>query len=92
MHDTAAHLVDRILPSAPYRQWVLSFPKWLRVLVARDPRLAMDVQNIFLASIFVWQRKKAREKGVIGELGVGSVVFSQRFGNHCSYCDVVHSY
>ena len=81
MHDIAAHLVDRILPSAPYRQWVLSFPKWLRVHIARDPCLAKQVQNIFQASIFVWQRKKAREKGVEGELGVGSVVFSQRFGD-----------
>lgn len=26
MADTAAYLVDRVLPSAPYRQWVLSLP------------------------------------------------------------------
>ena len=27
MHDTAAHLVDRVLPHVPYRQWVMSFPR-----------------------------------------------------------------
>jgi hypothetical protein len=29
MADTAAHLVDRVLPPADYRQWTLSFPCWL---------------------------------------------------------------
>jgi hypothetical protein len=40
MADTAAHLVDRVLPQAPYRQyrqWVLSVPKPLRLRLARDP-------------------------------------------------------
>src|SRR5260370_21867962 len=27
MHDTAAHLVDRVLPHVPVRQWVLSLPR-----------------------------------------------------------------
>src|SRR5207248_8638891 len=26
MHDTAAHLVDRVIPRVPVRQWVLSLP------------------------------------------------------------------
>ena len=30
MADTAAHLVDRVLPQAPVRQWVLSLPFSLR--------------------------------------------------------------
>jgi hypothetical protein len=30
MADTAAHLVDRVLPEAPVRQWVLSLPFALR--------------------------------------------------------------
>jgi transposase-like zinc-binding protein len=28
MHDTAAHLVDGVLPHVPVRQWVLSLPRW----------------------------------------------------------------
>jgi hypothetical protein len=30
MADTAAHLVDRVLPEVPFRQWVLSLPFPLR--------------------------------------------------------------
>ena len=33
MADTAAHLVDRVLPLAPVRQWVLTLPFRLRFLV-----------------------------------------------------------
>jgi hypothetical protein len=28
MHDTAARLVDGVLPRVPVRQWVLSLPRW----------------------------------------------------------------
>ena len=37
--DLAAHLVDRVLPAAPYRQWTLSLPWPLRPRLARDRRL-----------------------------------------------------
>jgi hypothetical protein len=30
MADTAAHLVDRVFPHVPVRQWVLSFPHAFR--------------------------------------------------------------
>jgi hypothetical protein len=37
MADTAAHLVDRVLPQVPIRQWVLSFPIAVRYwLTTRD--------------------------------------------------------
>ena len=34
MADTAAHLVDRVLPQVPIRQWVLSLPFALRYRLA----------------------------------------------------------
>ncbi len=34
MANTAAHLVDRVLPAVPVRQWVLSLPFELRALAA----------------------------------------------------------
>jgi len=34
MADTAAHLVDRVLPEVPVRQWVLSLPWQLRYRLA----------------------------------------------------------
>ena len=36
MVDLAAHLVDRVLPDVPVRQWVLSLPFGLRYLVAHN--------------------------------------------------------
>ncbi|RMH37712.1 MAG: hypothetical protein D6689_20725 [Deltaproteobacteria bacterium] len=36
MADTAARLVDERLPEARYRQWVLSFPHRLRVVISHD--------------------------------------------------------
>jgi len=34
--DTAANLVDRILPEVPYRQWVLTFPWEIRFFLGTD--------------------------------------------------------
>jgi len=46
MADTAAHLVDRVLPAAPVRQWVLSLPFALRYLLAYDARLLGAVLRV----------------------------------------------
>ena len=40
MNEAAAHLNDRILPSVPLRQWVVTFPGWLAVRLAFDASLA----------------------------------------------------
>ena len=48
MADTAAHLVDRVLPMVPIRQWVLSLPFALRYRLAYDSGLATDVLHIFI--------------------------------------------
>jgi hypothetical protein len=42
MADTAAHLVDRVLPRVPVRQWVLSLPFGLRYRLARDRELTAN--------------------------------------------------
>ena len=36
MHDTSARLVERVLPAASYRQWVLTVPFPLQLRIARD--------------------------------------------------------
>ena len=91
MHDTAAHLVDRILPIVPYRQRVIAYPKWLRILLARDAGIMSKARNIFLASIFVWQRKQARKKGIEGRIGVGAISFDQRFGDSLNLSPHTHA-
>jgi hypothetical protein len=39
MAESAALLVDEVLPHEPVRQWVLSFPFQLRFLFANRPEL-----------------------------------------------------
>jgi hypothetical protein len=47
MHDTSARLVERVLPAASYRQWVLTVPSPLRLRIARDPGELSRVLNLF---------------------------------------------
>jgi hypothetical protein len=43
MAQTAAHLVDHVIPPVPVRQWVISVPKRLRGMLADRPAaVAMD--------------------------------------------------
>ncbi len=42
MADTAAHLVDCVLPEVPVRQWVLTLPYPLRYRCAWDARLTSE--------------------------------------------------
>jgi hypothetical protein len=51
MADTAAHLVDQVLPQAPYRQWVFTVPRALRLRLARDPAWATWVGNLAVRAI-----------------------------------------
>jgi hypothetical protein len=51
MADTAAHLVDHVLPSAPYRPWVLSLPKLLRLRLARHPAWTTWVGGLIVRAI-----------------------------------------
>jgi ribosomal protein S27E len=46
MAETAAHLVDDVIPRVPVRQWVLSFPIPLRLLFATHPQLLALVLTI----------------------------------------------
>lgn len=79
MADTAAHLVDRVLPRAPYRQWVFTVPKPLRLVLARDPAWTSWVGNLVVRAIGAWQRRVARKRGLRTPL-TGAVTFVQRFG------------
>ena len=79
MADTAAHLVDRVLPAAGYRQWVFTVPKSLRLRLARDPAWASWVNRLIVRAIAVWQRREARGLG-FRNVQTGAITFVQRFG------------
>src|SRR5438093_1366740 len=60
MADTAAHLVDHVIPDVPVRQWVLSPPHALRYRVAHDSQLLAVLIRIFIRTIFSSLRRRAR--------------------------------
>ena len=61
MAATAATLVDEVLPVARYRQWTLSVPWQLRLLLATRPALVSWVLGVFVRKVFAWQRLVARD-------------------------------
>ncbi len=81
MADSAAHLVDNVLPQAPYRQWTLSLPKHVRWKMVREPALLSRVQATFLRTVFTWQRRLAKRELGIAQPLCGAVSFVQRFGS-----------
>ena len=81
MSDTAAHLVDRVFPHVPVRQWVLSFPYALRYRLAYDARLVSDVLAIFTKTVFESLLRRAQEFGAVRKAQCGAVTFIQKFGS-----------
>jgi hypothetical protein len=59
MADTAAHLVNCVLPEVPIRQWVLTLPYRLRYRCAYDATLASQVLGAFVRSLFAALRRRA---------------------------------
>src|SRR2546425_11510403 len=81
MSDTAAHLVARVFPRVPVRQWVLSLPYALRYRLAYDARMVSDVLSIFTKTVFGSLIRRSREFGAIRNAQCGAVTFIQRFGS-----------
>jgi len=94
MHDTAAHLVDRVLPRrVPVRQWVLTFPPPLRLALAYDSSLLSAALTIFIRALFAFQRRRARSLGLPTTRSTtsGTVSFVQRFGSALQLTPHVHT-
>jgi len=66
MAETAAKLVDRVLPEVPVRQWVLSMPWRLRYLLASDPALCSAVRRSFLRAVFAFYGSRLKREGFPG--------------------------
>ena len=81
MADTAAHLVDSVLPEVPVRQWVLTLPYPLRYRCAWDARLTSEVLRAFLRALFADQRRRARIHHGVPRGQCGAVTAIQRFGS-----------
>jgi hypothetical protein len=80
MNEQAAHLVDRVLPHVPYRQWVLTLPGELARVVAFDADLATAVFGVFADELSRWQRERANDLG-IADPQAGNLLEIQRFAD-----------
>jgi ribosomal protein S27E len=79
MAESAALLVDDILPEAPVRQWVLSFPFALRFLFATRPAVMGRVLGIVYRTLATHQIRKAGHTH--RSASTGAVTLIQRFGS-----------
>ena len=88
--DIAAHLVDRLLPEARYRQFVLTFPWELHFLLSVDRQFMTRMLTAYLQSLFAWQRWRGRRLGI--EAGqTGAITFIQRFNASLGLFPHLHS-
>jgi len=96
MAQTAADLVDSVIPRVPVRQWVLSFPIPLRILFAAHPELLSPLLQIIHCVIATFLIKQSGLKR--GQAHTGVVTLIQRFGSaanlnihlHCLVLDGVY--
>ena len=72
--------IDNVLPDAPVRQWVLSFPWPLRFLFAREPKALSRCLAVIIRAIETDLIKRAGLNRASGAKG-GSVTLIQRFGS-----------
>ena len=79
MAESAALLVDEVLPEQPVRQWVLSFPYPLRFLFASRPVIMGQVLGIVYRVIATHLIKKAGHTHTTA--CTGAVTLIQRFGS-----------
>ena len=89
--DTAAHLMDCVIPEVPVRQWVLTLPYPLRYRCAWDARLTSEVLRAFLRALFADQRRRARLHFGVRNGHCGAVTAIQRFGSALNLAPHFHS-
>ena len=77
--QTAANLVDFVLPAQPLRQWVFVLPFDLHARVARDPALESAVLGVFLQELATHLRTVTGTEEERGQVGTLSV--TQLFGS-----------
>jgi len=81
MAQTAAHVVECVIPWVPTRQWVVSVPIPLRYWTAPSQELTAQVHTIVRTTIAQYYVNQAVKRGSERQkVQPGSVTFIQRFG------------
>src|SRR5215510_10339170 len=82
MAQTAAHLVECVIPWVPTRQWVVSVPIPLRYWMAASQDLTAQVHTVIRTTIGQYDVNQAVTRGLErANVQPGSVTFLQRFGS-----------
>jgi hypothetical protein len=82
MNDLAVHLVARVIPEVPTRQWVCSLPFGLRYLCGYDRELCAEVLGAFVGELrrsLAWRAKRALGLESVAQAQTGTITFVQRF-------------
>jgi hypothetical protein len=82
MAQTAAHLVELVMPWVPTRQWAVCVPMPLRYWMSSSRDLTTQVHSIVRTTIVQFYVNQAVKRGVKRQnVQLGSVSFIQRFGS-----------
>ena len=99
MAQTAAHLVECVIPWVPTRQWVVSVPMPLRYWMSSSKELTAQIHTVIRTTISQYYVNQAVKRGVARQqVEPGSVTFIQRFGGainlnvhfHCVFLEGVY--
>ena len=77
MVETAAHLVENLIPCVSNRQWVISFPLRIRHFL-QTPKILQDVLKIVVDEI---RKRLIACSPDVSHPQIGAVSFIQNFGN-----------
>lgn len=91
MNDTAIFLDERVFPEKPVRQWVLSFPFFIRYLMAYDPKIVTAILKIHNQVIGSWYKSKCQADASRKNIKSGAVIVVQRFGGALNVNPHFHS-
>ena len=81
MVETAAHLVDNVLPRLPFRQFVMSFPKRIRCYLENHKTL----QKVLKIVVDEIRKTLIANNPDVQTPHIGAVSFMQHFGNTLNY-------
>jgi hypothetical protein len=75
MAQSAANLVDHVLPKVPLRQFVVTFPFEPSARLAHDGKLLAAVNRIAIDSVLGFYKRRIRDANhVVGQGGAVNVV------------------
>ncbi len=79
MSQTAANIIDQVIPLVPIRQWVISLPIPIRYLMAQDYKVLDHINRIINTVISSFYKKKGKSAGAKKPM-TGAITFIQRAG------------